>query len=83
MIGLLRAILGALRDLRMGQASLSDQMNLFQGDIDTSLVALRSDLTDQFTATDAAIEHLRKLIEGDELPVNVNPPTFTPTGEVQ
>ena len=81
MLGLLRAILGALRDLRMGQASLSDQMNLFQGDIDTSLVALRVDLTDQFTATDAMIEHLRVLIEGDDLPVNVNPPTFTPTGD--
>ena len=83
MIGLLRAILNALRDLAMGQKSLSDQMNAFEGDIDTSLVALRADLTDQFTATDAMIEHLRVLIEGDDLPVNVNAPTFTPTGEVQ
>lgn len=83
MIGFLRAILGALRDLVMGQASLSDQMNLFQGDIDTSLVALRADLTDQFTATDAMIEHLRLLIESDDLPANVGTPTFTPTGGTQ
>ena len=81
MIGFLRAILGALRDLVMGQASLSDQMNAFEGDVDTTFVNLRADLEAQFTATDAMIEHLRVLIESDDLPANVNPPTFTPTGE--
>ena len=65
MIGLLRAILAALREVLSNQA------------------ALRKDLEDQFIATDAMIEHLRVLIEGDELPINVNPPTFTPTGEFQ
>jgi hypothetical protein len=78
MIGFLRAILRALHDLAMGQASLSDQMNAFEGDIDTSIIALRADLTAQFTYVDASIEHLRELIEGDDLPANVNPPTFTP-----
>jgi len=69
MIGFLRAILEALRDLAMGQKSLSDQVNTFQGDMDT-----------QLAAQGAAIEHLRVLIEGDELPATVGPPTFTPTG---
>jgi hypothetical protein len=72
MIALLRAILEALRDLGMGQKSLSDQMNAFQGDIDS-----------QLAAQTAAIEHLRVLIEGDEIPVNVGTPTFTPTGGTQ
>jgi hypothetical protein len=73
MIGFLRAILEALRDLAMGQKSLSDQVNAFQGDIDTTLAAQA-----------AAIEHLRVLIEGDELPATVGVPTFAitsiPTG---
>ena len=79
MIGFLRAILQALRDLVMGQASLSDQMNAFEGDMDTTFVNLRADLTDQFTYIDASIEHLRELIEGDDLPVTVGTPTFSPT----
>ena len=69
MIGFLRAILEALRDLAMGQKSLSDQVNAFQGDIDT-----------QLAAQTAAIEHLRELIEGDEIPATVGTPTFTITG---
>lgn len=80
MISLLRSILTTLRDLILGQKSLSDQINAFEGDVDTQLAALRADLTDQFTATDAAIEHLRVLIEGDELPTSVGTPTFTPGG---
>ena len=78
MIGFLRAILRALHDLAMGQASLSDQLNVFEGDVDTTLVALRADLEAQFTATDAMIEHLRVLIEDDDLPATVGAPTFTP-----
>jgi hypothetical protein len=83
MLGFLRAILTTLRDLVMGQASLSDQMNRFEGDVDTTFVALRADLEAQFTATDAAIAHITALIEGDDLPVNVGAPTFTPTGGTQ
>ena len=73
MLGLLRAILDALRNLRRGQDELTLQM-------EAQIAALRADLTDQFTATDAMIEHLRELIEGDDIPVNVGAPTFTPTG---
>jgi hypothetical protein len=68
-IGFLRAILEATRLLRTGQKLLSDQMYAFQGEMD-----------DQLATQAAAIEHLRVLIEGDELPAVVGVPTFTSGG---
>jgi hypothetical protein len=67
MIGFLRAILEALGKLLAGQNAASDQV-----------ATLESSMDAQFKAQADAIEHLRVLIEGDELPATVGTPTFTP-----
>ena len=69
MIGFLRAILEALGKILAGQNAASDQV-----------ATLESSMDAQFKAQADSIEHLRMLIEGDELPATVGPPTFTPTG---
>jgi hypothetical protein len=70
MIGFLRAILDALVRVLTGQAEA-------KADLDQ----LRADIDDQLASQSAAIEHLRELIEGDELPAAVGVPTFTPLSQ--
>lgn len=69
MIGLLRAILVVVNEL-FGQEVETTQ----------AIHDLRVDIDSTFTAQAAAIEHLRALIEGDSIPIQVGTPTFTPTG---
>ena len=69
MIGFLRAILEALGKILAGQDAASDQV-----------ATLESSMDSQFKVQADSIEHLRVLIEGDELPATVGSPTFTPTG---
>lgn len=71
MIGFLRAILDALVRVLTGQE-----------EAEAALVQFRADIDDQLATQSAAIEHLRLLIEGDELPAVVGVPTFQPTGGI-
>ena len=76
MIGFLRAILDALGRVLNRQAETEAHLTQFQADVDDQFAALRA--AQQQTLD--AIEHLRVLIEGDDLPATVNPPTFSATG---
>jgi hypothetical protein len=78
MIGFLRAILVSLRDILVGQKMAADQLMAAQAALDFRLSEQAA--VQQLTLD--AIEHLRALIEGDDLPAIVNPPTFTPTGVI-
>lgn len=69
MIGLLYAILCAVRDILRGQDAAAAQA---ADDL--------SSLTNQLADLSAAVEHLRVLVEGDEIVTAVGAPTFTPTG---
>jgi len=70
MIGFLRAIFDALVRVLNTQAEVRAQITFLQADMD-----------DQLATQSAAIEYLRELIEGDNLPAIVNPPTFSATGD--
>lgn len=76
MIGFLRAILDRLASVLNRQEEAEADLTQFRADIDDQLAAVRAA---QQQALDA-IEHVRVLIEGDELPAAVGAPTFTPTG---
>jgi hypothetical protein len=82
-IGFLRAILEALGKLLAGQNAASDQVATLESSMDTQFADLKAGIDSQLADQDIAIEHLRVLIEGDELPATVGTPTFTPTGGTQ
>ena len=71
MIGFLRAILEALGHVLENQKTADLFITDFKRDMDETL-----------KAQGEAIEHLRVLIEGDELPAAVGVPTFQPTGGI-
>ena len=79
MIGFLRAIFDALIRVLTKQDEAWSKLVQFQADMDDQF-ATQAAAQQQALA---AIDHLRVLIEGDELPAIVNPPTFSATGDTQ
>ena len=76
MFGWLRAIFAALGEVIAGQVRAAEQAAADRAALDAGL----ADVHARQQALDAAIEHLRELIEGDTLVASVGTPTFTPTG---
>ena len=76
MIGFLRAILDRLASVLNRQEEAEADLVQFRADIDDQLAAVRA--AQQQTLD--AIEHIRVLVEGDDIPAIVTPTTFSATG---
>ncbi len=74
MLGLLRAILAALRDVLANQQEAASLAAANQAELDGRLDALDA----RVDAVSAAVEHIRVLVEDDSVPTAVGVPTFTP-----